>query len=225
MDQKKNSNRPYDSIIFDLDGTLLNTLHDLRDAVNHVLENHGYPSRRLEEIRGFVGNGIYQLMMRAVPKNTLEHDLNLAFQEFKEYYTSHCRVKTKPYEGVLELLQYLKDNGYKTAIVSNKNDAAVKELVQIYFKGLIDVSLGQREGIRIKPASDAVIEAMKLLGTDATKALYVGDSEVDMETAKNAAMDYVLVDWGFRHRDQLEELNPMKIISQSHQLIQYLTDK
>ena len=211
--------RLYDTVIFDLDGTLLDTLEDLKDAVNYVLLKRGYPLRSLEEIRSFVGNGIFLLIKRAVPEDITEEELQRVYREFREYYNSHCKIKTKPYGGVRELLQYLKDNGYRTAIVSNKNDAAVKELSQDYFPGLIDIAVGQREGIRIKPAPDTVNEVLKLLDTDSRRALYVGDSEVDQATAENASMDYVLVDWGFRSREQLMELKPKKIVSHSEALL------
>ena len=212
--------RLYDTVIFDLDGTLLDTLEDLQDAVNFVLLKRGYPLRSLEEIRSFVGNGIFLLMERAVPEEVTEEELQRIYLEFREYYTSHCKIKTKPYEGVKELLQYLKDNGYLTAIVSNKNDAAVKQLSQDYFPGLIDIAVGQREGIRIKPAPDTINEVLKLLDTDSKRTLYVGDSEVDQATAENASMDYVLVDWGFRSREQLMELKPKRIVSHSEALLQ-----
>lgn len=212
----------YDTVIFDLDGTLLNTLDDLCDGVNHALNQYHYPLRSLEEVRSFVGNGIHKLMERAVPAFVTEEELSQVFDEFRTYYTAHCNVKTRPYEGILQLLANLKSDGYKTAIVSNKNDAAVKELAELYFSGLIDVAVGQREGIRIKPAPDSVNEVMRLLHTEYSKALYVGDSEVDKATADQAHMDCILVDWGFRDREDLVTLNPGRVISHSDELFKYM---
>ena len=222
VQNRKNSSL-YDTVIFDLDGTLLDTLEDLKDAVNHVLKNHGFPLRSLEEVRSFVGNGMYLLMKRSAPEDTPEEELNKVFQEYRQYYTSHCKINTRPYEGVIELLQTLKAQGFQVAIVSNKNDAAVKELAKDYFQGLIDVAVGQREGIQTKPAPDMVHEVMKILHTSAKTTIYVGDSEVDKATAENAALSYVLVDWGFRSKAQLQKLNPKKIISRSEELLNCLT--
>lgn len=154
----------YRAVIFDLDGTLLNTLEDLRDGVNHALAANGFAERSLEEIRTFVGNGIGKLIERAVPKGTGEEVCAEVLQQFRVYYTEHCRIKTCPYNGVVELLQYLKEHGYLMAIVSNKNDAAVKELVKYYFMDYVEVAIGEREGIQKKPAPDSVFEAMRLLG-------------------------------------------------------------
>ncbi len=220
--QNRQDRKEYDTVIFDLDGTLLNTLEDLKDAVNYVLQQHEYPLRSLEEIRTFVGNGIFLLVQRALPSGITEEEKNQAFLEFREYYTSHCQQKTRPYEGILTLLKELQNSGIQIAIVSNKNDAAVKQLADEYFPGLIQVSVGQREGIKTKPAPDSVNEVMQLLHTNARQALYVGDSEVDMATAENAKMDYVLVDWGFRHREELLKLHPVKVISRPEELLELI---
>lgn len=218
-------NRRYDTIIFDLDGTLLDTLEDLHDAVNHIFNRYGYPLRSLEEIRTFVGNGIYHLIKRAIPEGLSEEEFQSVLLEYRKYYTNNYKNKTKPYEGIMDLLAYVKQQGYRTAIVSNKNDAAVKKLTEDYFADYIDVAVGQREGIGVKPAPDSVNEVMRLLHTDASKSVYVGDSEVDKATAENASMDYVLVDWGFRHREELEQLQPMKIVSHTDELAEYLMRK
>lgn len=190
--------RTYDTVIFDLDGTLLNTLEDLTDAVNAALAAGGYPVRTIEEVRRFVGNGIGKLIQRAVPEGTSEEDFERVFASFKEYYAVHCNDKTRPYPGIPELLTRLKEAGYRLAIVSNKADFAVKELRDIYFADTIRVAIGEREGIRRKPAPDTVEQALWELGSDREHSVYVGDSDVDIETAGNAGIPCISVTWGFR---------------------------
>lgn len=214
--------KKYDTIIFDLDGTLLNTLEDLADAVNVVLSNHNFPKRSLEEVRRFVGNGIRRLMELAVPEDVTGDLFEQLFEEFRVYYTEHCQIKTKAYDGVLLLLEQLKKQGIAMAIVSNKNHGAVLELNDIYFKEYISVAIGQREGIRKKPAPDTVFEALKELGKEKETALYVGDSEVDYATAVNAGMDCVLVSWGFRTEEELAECEPVRFIDKAEELLDVL---
>lgn len=186
----------YDSVIFDLDGTLLDTLDDLRDSVNFALRTHGMPERSLSEIRRFVGNGIGNLIKRAVPDKTDEKTAESVLSSFRNYYKDHSMDKTKPYEGIRELLFSLKERGIPTAVVSNKIDSAVKELIPLYFGDLIDVAIGELEGVKRKPAPDTVILAMEKMKV--SDPVYIGDSEVDVETAKNAAIDGIFVTWGFR---------------------------
>ena len=193
------------TVIFDLDGTLLDTLQDLADAVNYALRKEGMPERTIDEVRQFVGNGVRLLMIRAVPGGESNPLFEETFAQFKEYYGEHCNDNTKPYEGMIELLETLKSKGYSVAIVSNKIDFAVKELSVLYFKGIVPVAIGEKEGVRRKPAPDTVREALKELGRTAEEAVYVGDSDVDIETAKNAGMPCVSVLWGFRDREFLEE--------------------
>lgn len=197
-----------DTVVFDLDGTLLDTLDDLMNSVNYALESNGYPARTKDEVRRFVGNGILLLMQRALPSGQENPDFDKVFAGFKEHYGIHCNDLTKPYEGIMELLELLKEKGVKMAIVSNKADFAVKELSEIYFKGIIPVAIGEKEseGIRKKPAPDTVMEALRQLGSTTENAVYVGDSEVDLATAENCGMDYILCEWGFRERKKLEEL-------------------
>ncbi len=197
-----------DTVVFDLDGTLLDTLDDLMNSVNYALESNGYPARTRDEVRRFVGNGILLLMQRALPSGQENPDFDKVFAGFKEHYGIHCNDLTKPYEGIMELLELLKEKGVKMAIVSNKADFAVKELSEIYFKGIIPVAIGEKEseGIRKKPAPDTVMEALRQLGSTTENAVYVGDSEVDLATAENCGMDYILCEWGFREREKLEEL-------------------
>lgn len=193
------------TVIFDLDGTLLDTLQDLADAANYALRKEGMPERTIDEVRRFVGNGVRLLMIRAVPGGESNPLFEETFAQFKEYYGEHCNDNTKPYEGMIELLETLKSKGYSVAIVSNKIDFAVKELSALYFKGIVPVAIGEKEGVRRKPAPDTVREALKELGRTAEESVYVGDSDVDIETAKNAGMPCVSVLWGFRDREFLEE--------------------
>ena len=209
----------YDTVIFDLDGTLLNTLEDLADAVNFVMRSNRYPERTIEEVRCFVGNGIRRLMEQAVPEHVIGEEFERVFEEFKKYYTEHCQNKTCAYEGIMPLLNCLYEKGYAMAIVSNKNHAAVCELNDIYFKEYITVAIGQKDGIRKKPAPDTVIQALKELGKDKEKAIYVGDSEVDFATAKNSGMDCALVTWGFRTVEELAEFSPTAFIDKPEELL------
>ncbi len=188
----------YQTIIFDLDGTLLDTLDDLADAVNYALQSFDLPLRTREEVRSFVGNGVANLMQRAVGETHLKQSEIL--ETFRAYYKAHCEDKTKPYEGVIELLSELKKRGIKTAVVSNKMDSAVKALAKTYFNGLIGDTVGENEaaGIRRKPAPDSLIAVMEKLGADKQSTVYVGDSEVDIQTANNAGVECISVTWGFK---------------------------
>lgn len=193
-----------DTVIFDLDGTLLNTLDDLADSVNAALTSNGLPRRTVEEVREFVGNGVYNLMVKAV--GSREHpNFEKAFSDFKAHYAVHCMDKTAPYAGIMELLKELSAQGYKLAVVSNKFDAAVKKLNTQYFDGYIPVAIGEKENVRKKPAPDSVFEAMKELGSKAENTVYVGDSDVDIMTAQNAGILCISVIWGFRDEAFLAE--------------------
>lgn len=209
----------YRAVIFDLDGTLLNTLEDLKDGVNYVLALRGYPERSLEEIRQFVGNGIGKLIERAVPDGVTEKEREEMLKEFRTYYTEHCRIKTAPYSGIMELLKSLKEHNVKMAIVSNKNDAAVKDLARYYFSEYITVAIGECEGVRKKPSPDSVFKAVNLLGAEKEQAVYVGDSDVDRATAANAGMACVSVTWGFREEELLKSLEPEYLIHKPEELI------
>ncbi len=195
----------YDAIIFDLDGTLLDTLDDLRDAVNHALAEMGWPLRSREEIRQFVGNGVALLMERAVPAGTSSEDTSKALGIFRDFYELHKKDKTAPYPGVTELLKALREKGYRLAVVSNKFDAAVKELMVDYFPGLLHSAAGENEaaGIPKKPNPAMVLQVLNGLGITSERAVYVGDSDVDLQTAKNAGLPCISVTWGFRDRDFL----------------------
>lgn len=184
--------------IFDLDGTILNTLEDLADSTNYALKTYGYPERTMDEVRQFVGNGIRKLMERAVPEGTPVEEIDRVHETFTAHYKVHCADKTRPYDGIVELLQNLKKEGCKLAVVSNKADYGVQELCKQYFDGVFDFAVGEREGIRKKPAPDSVNEVLKTLGCSRERAVYIGDSDVDIQTAANAQMDHIIVEWGFR---------------------------
>jgi phosphoglycolate phosphatase len=191
-------------LIFDLDGTILDTLEDLYISTNYALTYHGFPERSKEEVRLFVGNGIAKLIQRAVPEHTSEETTAQVLETFKKHYGEHCADHTSPYEGILPLLEELKKQGYETAVVSNKADFAVQELCRQYFPGAFAYVVGEREGIRRKPAPDSVLEVLKTLKHSAAEAVYIGDSDVDLQTAANAHMEVIGVSWGFRGRDFLQ---------------------
>ncbi len=194
----------YKTIIFDLDGTLLDTLDDLWHSVNGALAACGLPLRTREQVRAFVGNGIVNLMERATGEIAPALGAQ-ALAAFKECYALHCEDTTQPYEGILPLLEECKKRGIATAVVSNKADYAVQRLVKRYFDGLICVAIGENEeaGVRKKPAPDSLLAVMKRLGATPADTVYVGDAEVDIQTAKNAGVDCISVTWGFKDRDFL----------------------
>lgn len=189
--------------IFDLDGTILDTLDDLSDSTNAALRANSLPERTRDEVRRFVGNGIHLLIERAVPSATSKEVVEKVFRDFKDYYGAHCTEKTAPYSGINELLDSLRGAGCRVAVVSNKADFAVQELCQRYFPGKLDFAVGERENVRRKPAPDSAFESMKALGVPAADSIYIGDSDVDIETAKNAGIPCLSVTWGFRSREFL----------------------
>ena len=195
----------YSTYIFDLDGTLLNTLGDLAAAVNHALRVHHMPERTIDEVCRFVGNGVRKLMQRAVPDGEKNPQFEAAFATFQQYYLKHSLDTTRPYDGIPEVLAELRRRGCRTAVVSNKFDAATKELCRHFFADTIEVAVGEHEaeGIRKKPAPDTVEQALRQLGVTNENAVYVGDSDVDILTARNAGLPCVSVLWGFRDRDFL----------------------
>ncbi len=195
----------YKAVIFDMDGTILDTLDDLADSVNHALSFCGFPKRTREEIRSFLGNGMVQLIHLSVPENTPAEKEAEVLEEHKKYYPLHSADKTRPYEGIPELIRKIKSKGIKTAVVSNKRDENVHALVDRYFPNLFDVSIGSRDGVPRKPAKDLVEIALRELGVDKSDAIYIGDSDVDVATAKNSGLDMITVLWGFRDREVLEQ--------------------
>lgn len=217
----------YNTVIFDLDGTLLNTIDDLADAVNYVQEKYGLEKHSVDLVRQHVGNGIRNLMIRSVPLGEENPKFEEMLQNFKNYYQKNCQIKTRAYDGIMELLQSLHNKGIKMAIVSNKAHSAVLELNEIYFKDYIQVAIGENEaaGIKKKPAPDSVNHALELLDSKKSEAVYVGDSEVDYATAVNSNLDCVLCSWGFRDRELLESFNPKALIDKPEELLEILGTK
>ncbi|MBQ6431814.1 MAG: HAD family hydrolase [Oscillospiraceae bacterium] len=191
------------TLIFDLDGTVLNTLQDLRNSVNFALNSNGFAEKSLEEIRKSVGNGLKMLIRRVLPPDAEETTVDAVLTAMKAHYCLHCHDETKPYPGIPELLSRLHAEGYRIALVSNKADEMTKELHRVFFAETIDVAIGETKQIRRKPAPDMVFEAIRQLGTDRNDAICIGDSEVDIETAKNAGLPCLSVGWGFRSEEDL----------------------
>jgi len=212
----------YKAIIFDLDGTLLDTLADLAEGTNYALRVNGFPERTLDEIRRFVGNGARKLIERAVPEGQMEAALEQVRKDFDIYYKVHCKDHTGPYPGIMEMLQELVQQGYALGVVSNKPDFAVQELIPGYFPGIFASVSGERRGVAKKPAPDLIREAMKNLQADSSNAVYVGDSEVDLEAAANAGIPCISVAWGFKGRKFLEEQQAEMIIEAPAEIQKYL---
>jgi phosphoglycolate phosphatase len=211
----------YSTYIFDLDGTLLDTLADLAAAVNYALRQHGMPEHTIDDVRRFVGNGVRKLMERAIPDGEKNPDFEATFATFREYYMHHSLDTTRPYPGIIETLEALKAKGCRLAVVSNKMMAATKELCQHFFAETIEVAIGENEaaGIRKKPAPDTVFEALRQLGEEKDSAVYVGDSDVDLETANNSGLPCISVLWGFRDRDFLIQHGAKTFISAPSELL------
>ena len=214
--------RRYKAVIFDLDGTLLDTLTDLAEGTNYALRINGFPERTLDEIRRFVGNGARKLIERAVPDGQVEEALEKVRQDFNVYYKIHCKDHTGPYPGIMEMLQELVQQGYSLGVVSNKPDFAVQELIPEYFPDIFASISGERQGVAKKPAPDLIREAMKNLHADSSEAVYVGDSEVDLEAAANAGIPCISVAWGFKGRKFLEEQQAEMIIEAPAEIQKYL---
>ena len=215
----------YNTLIFDLDGTLLNSLDDLVDSVNYALGKLNYPLRSKDEICSFIGNGIEKLIELSLPDGTSYDKFAECLFLFKIHYSKNLRNKTRPYDGIMELLKYLKENKYKMAIVSNKFQDGVTELNNYYFSEYIQVAIGKSSTRRKKPYPDTVLKAMNDLDSPKDKCLYIGDSEVDFQTAKNAKIDFVGVSWGFRDKKVLEDLGADYIINTPNDLISILSCK
>jgi phosphoglycolate phosphatase len=211
----------YSTYSFDLDGTLLDTLGDLASSVNYALRMHNMPEHSLEDIRRFVGNGVRKLMERAVPQGAKNPCFDEAFATFRQYYMQHSLDTTRPYEGIPETLETLKARGCHLAVVSNKMMAATQALCSHFFPDTIEVAIGEHEaeGIRKKPAPDTVMAALKALGVGKEQAVYVGDSDVDIETARNSGMPCISVLWGFRDRDFLKQNGAETFISAPSELL------
>lgn len=215
----------YELAIFDMDGTILDTLEDLKDTLNYALSKNHYPEHSLDDVRRFVGNGIPKLIERGVPKGTDAESIVQVHKDFMDYYKMHCADKTKPYDGIEELITELRNAGCKTAVVSNKADVAVQELCEQYFEGLFDYAVGDREGIRKKPAPDSVNEVLNHLKVEKPKAVYIGDSEVDIATAYNSGLDSIIVSWGFRDVPFLKEQGAKVIVDKPEEVANIILEK
>ena len=212
----------YTTVIFDLDGTLLNTLEDIKDSVNATMRHFGYAERSLDEVRAFVGNGAVNLIARCIPAGKNEEGFDAILAWYDEYYTEHSLIKTAPYPGIIELLRELSRREFKLAVVSNKQDPVVKKLARKFFPGLISVAVGESPSVARKPAPDSVLSAMRELWSEPFECVYVGDSEVDLATARAARIPCVSVSWGFRSRELLTDHGAAKIINKPSELLKEL---
>lgn len=209
----------YKAVIFDMDGTILNTLEDLKNATNYSLRQFGMPERSLEEVRMFVGNGIRKLVERAVPAGTQKEKIDQILDVFLEYYEIHSADNTSPYPGILELVEKLKKSGIKTAVSTNKADVPAQELGREYFNGIFDLIVGQQDGLKVKPAPDSVNKILSILDIQKKDAIYIGDSDVDVQTAKNSGLDFIGVSWGFRGREFLEKNGAKNIVDNANEIL------
>lgn len=215
----------YQLAIFDLDGTILDTLDDLADSLNHVLLQHNFPQHSADEVRMMVGNGILNLIKRALPNGTEQATVEAVYADFNAYYKLHSADKTKPYNGITEMLEQLKARGVKLAVLSNKADYAVQDLCVKYFGGVFDAVAGEKEGVPKKPAPDGVDNILAELGIERKSAVYIGDSDVDLQTAKNAVTDCIAVNWGFREEKLLRENGAEIIASSPNEVFEIISEK
>lgn len=204
----------YKAVIFDLDGTILDTLQDLANSVNHALRTHGYPERTIDEVRRFIGNGIRVLMRRSCPAGISEEAQEEALATFRIHYDAHCKDFTAPYDGIHDLLNVLRARGIRTAVVSNKIEPAVIVLCDEHFPNQFEYMVGNRPDLAPKPAPDSVNEVIEKMGLAREDIVYIGDTEVDIQTANNAELDCIGVAWGFRDGEYLRELGAKYIVAQ-----------
>lgn len=245
-------------VIFDMDGTILDTLEDLTDSTNYALKKNSLKERSIDEVRSFVGNGIRKLIERAVGNvkedniengaakninNNVDNNIDgsvddnidgsvndnidtgiidKVFEDFKEYYAKNCAIKTKPYDGIIEIVKELKEKGIYTAVVSNKADFAVQSLCVDYFDNIFDYAVGEKEGIKCKPCPDGVMDVLNRFGIEKENAVYVGDSDVDFMTAKNSGLEFIGVTYGFRTREFLENLGSRKLADSPREILKFI---
>ena len=212
----------YQTAIFDMDGTILETLEDMCASVNVTMDHVGYPRCTMDEVRRFVGNGAAKLIERCMPAGAEDPRYPAALEFYRAYYDAHAQIKTGPYPGIPELLNQLSREGVRLAVVSNKPDEAVRVLTERYFPGVFPVAIGNRDGWATKPAPDSVYEAMRLLGARRESTVYVGDSDVDVDTARNAGLDSVIVTWGFRDEDFLRAHGAQHLAHNTDELYEML---
>lgn len=209
----------YESYIFDLDGTLLNTINDLAASCNYALRTFGMPEHSVDDVRRFVGNGVRLLMTRAIPGGENNPDFDKCYATFRKHYLKHNLDTTAPYPGIMDLIKALKNANRHIAVVSNKFYEATQDLVHHFFGDEIKVAIGERPDIRKKPAPDTVIEALRQLGVSRNTAVYIGDSDVDIDTAKNSGMPCISVLWGFRDKDFLIEHGATTLVSRPEEIL------
>ena len=197
----------YDLVIFDLDGTLLNTVEDLRAALNHGLAQFGYPPKTRDEMKRIIGGGVYHHVVNAVPEGTPKAEIDGIFEVFKARYAAHNNDTTLPFPGIPELLKALQAAGIRVAVNSNKLDGDSRQLIEAHFGALVDMAIGDREGVPRKPAPDSAFEIMAALGVKPERTLYVGDGDSDLLTARNAGTDGAWVSWGYRKREELGDID------------------
>lgn len=211
--------KEYSTYIFDLDGTLLYTLDDLAASTNYALRIHGLPEHSIEDVRWFVGNGVRKLIERAVPGGKDNERFDDVYDTFIKHYMIHSLDNTRPYPGITDMLSALKCGGKRIAVVSNKFYAATQELCRHFFGDYVEVAIGERDGIRKKPAPDTVIEALRQLNVEKADAVYVGDSEVDIQTARNSGLPCISVLWGFRDKEFLVKHGGTIFVTEPGELI------
>lgn len=221
MKEIKSKDMKYTTVVFDLDGTLVNSIDDLTENINITMRQLGYPERTVDEVKLFVGNGIGPLIQRALPENSSEEEIKKCFAVFKEHYLNNMHNQTKTFDGIMELLKELKKLGIKTSVVSNKLDEATKNMCNHFFGTLIDVAIGDNDEREKKPAADNVLEALRQLNSTQAEAVYVGDTKVDVATARNSKLPVVGVTWGYRGRAELEAAKADFIIDEPMELLEF----
>ena len=212
----------YKAVLFDMDGTVLDTLRDLTNAVNHILDEYGMPRRSPREVASFLGNGAATLLRKSVPPDTTEDQLAEMLSVYQPWYDSHCAICTAPYPGILALMQSLRAAGVKQAVISNKQDSAVKRLAAEHFPGLLETAVGESATVRRKPNPDAVLAALREMALSPEDAVYVGDTEVDLRTAENAGLACAVVGWGFRTEEELRAAGAGRIFYSAEELGDWL---
>lgn len=214
----------YQTVLFDMDGTILNTLSDITDSINHMLREMGYPLRTEDEVRAFLGNGSMALVKKSLGDGTGEDQAQRAFRLYRSWYADHADIKTSPYEGIAELMRKLREKGIKAAVASNKPEATVRLLCDRHFPGLVNACVGDVDSRRRKPYPDMIDAVLQDMGADKDRAVYIGDTEVDVQTARNAGLACISVSWGFRLRRQLEESGASVIADSVQELERLLTE-
>ena len=214
----------YKAVLFDMDGTVLDTLADLTNAVNHILGEYRMPLLDKRQVAAYLGNGATYLMSRAVPADTPNELREEMLRAYQPWYDSHCAILTAPYPGILELMRALRAAGVKQAVISNKQDTAVKQLAEQHFPGLLETAVGESAAVRRKPNPDAVLAALREMGIKKQDAIYVGDTEVDLRTAENAGLACAVVGWGFRTGEELHDAGAGHIFQSAEELRAWLLE-